>query len=75
MPDHKITERELGVAIQELAEVRHDHRNLRQIVTLISDQQDRMRNDHTRLQTRVTTLASVGLGLFAVVGWLIENFA
>ena len=75
MGDDQITDREVGAAIQELAEVRHDHRNLRQIVTLISDQQDRMRNDHTRLQTRVTTLASVGLGLFAVVGWLIENFA
>lgn len=75
MGEEHISEREVGAAIQELAEVRHDHRNLRQLVTLLADQQDRMRNDHTRLQTRVTTVASVGLGLFAVVGWLIDYFA
>jgi len=75
VPDQKITERELGVAIQELTEVRHDHRNLRQIVTMLADQQERMRLDHARLQTRVKTFASVGLGLFAVVGWLLDHFA
>ncbi len=75
MPDQRITDRELGAAMQELAEVRHDHRNLRQIVNLIADQQERMRIDHTRLQTKVTTVASVGIGLFAVVGWLLDRFA
>jgi hypothetical protein len=71
----QITDRELGAAIQELAEVRHGHRNLRQIVNLLADQQERMRIDQAKLHTKLTTVASIGLGLFAFVGWLIDRFA
>lgn len=71
-PDGTFTEREVGAALQELQEVRHDHRNLRMIVTLLSEQQDRMRVDQAKLHTKLTTLASVVVGLFAITGWVLN---
>ena len=71
-PPGGLTDREIGAALQELLEVRHDHRNLRQIVTLLSEQQERMRLDHAKLQTRLTTIASIGVGLFSLIGFLIK---
>ena len=71
-PPGGLTDREIGAALQELLEVRHDHRNLRQIVTLLSEQQERMRLDHAKLQTRLTTIASIGVGLFSLIGLLIK---
>ena len=71
-PDGKFTEREIGAALQELREVRHDHRNLRTIVMLLSEQQDRIRLDHAKLQTRLTTIASIGVGLFSLIGLVLQ---
>ena len=71
-PPGVLTDREICAALQELLEVRHDHRNLRQIVTLLSEQQERMRLDHAKLQTRLTTIASIGVGLFSLIGFLIK---
>jgi len=71
-PDSGLSDREVGAAIQELAEVRHDHRNLKQIVAALSDQQERMKLDHAKLQTRLTTIASIGVGLFSLIGFLIN---
>jgi hypothetical protein len=71
-PDGEFTEREVGAALQELQEVRHDHRNLRQIVVILSDQQERMKLDHAKLQTRLTTIASIGVGLFSLIGFLLN---
>jgi hypothetical protein len=71
-PDGKFTAREIGAALQELQEARHDHRNLRTIVMLISEQQDRIRLDHAKLQTRLTTIASIGVGLFSLIGFLLR---
>jgi len=71
-PDGEFTEREVGAALQELREVRHDHRNLRQIVVILSDQQERMKLDHAKLQTRLTTIASIGVGLFSLIGFLLN---
>jgi hypothetical protein len=71
-PGGEFTEREVGAALQELREVRHDHRNLRTIVTLLSDQQDQMRIDHAKLQTRLTTIASIGVGLFSLIGLVLQ---
>ena len=71
-PDGSFTEREVGAALQELKEVRHDHRNLRMIVTLLSEQQDRMKVDQAKLHTNLTTFASVVVGLFAITGWVLN---
>jgi len=65
--DGKFTEREVGAALQELKEVRHDHRNLRQIVTFLSEEQDNLRMEQARLQTRLTTIVSIAVGLFTLV--------
>jgi len=70
--DGEFTEREVGAALQELQEVRHDHRNLRQIVVILSDQLERMKLDHAKLQTRLTTIASIGVGLFSLIGFLLN---
>jgi hypothetical protein len=66
-PDGKFTEREVGAALQELQEVRHDHRNLRTIVMLLSEQQESIRMDHAKLKTRLTTMISIVVGLFTLV--------
>jgi len=71
-PDGTFTEREVGAALQELQEVRHDHRNLRTIVMLISEQQDQIKLDHAKLQTRLTTIASIGVGLFSLIGLALQ---
>jgi len=71
-PDGEFTEREVGAALQELREVRHDHRNLRTIVMLISEQQDRIRLEQARLQSRLTTIASIGVGLLSLVSIFIQ---
>jgi hypothetical protein len=71
-PDGKFTEREIGAALQELHEVRHDLRNLRTIVMLISEQQERVKLDHAKLQTRLTTIASIGVGLFSLIGLALQ---
>lgn len=65
-PDPAFTDRELGAALQELREVRHDHRNLRTIVLLLSDQQEDLRLDYAKLKTRLTTVISVVVGLFTL---------
>tara|TARA_R110002051_G_scaffold173477_1_gene243798 strand:- start:112 stop:345 length:234 start_codon:yes stop_codon:yes gene_type:complete len=71
-PDGTFTEREVGAALQELQEVRHDHRNLRTIVMLISEQQDQIKLDNAKLQTRLTTIASIGVGLFSLIGLVLQ---
>ena len=71
-PDGKFTEREIGAALQELLETRHDHRNLRTIVMLISEEQERIKLDHAKLQTRLTTIASIGVGLFSLMGLVLQ---
>tara|TARA_R110000765_G_scaffold95393_1_gene179541 strand:+ start:180 stop:413 length:234 start_codon:yes stop_codon:yes gene_type:complete len=71
-PDGEFTEREVGAALQELREVRHDHRNLRTIVMLVSEQQDRIRLEQAKLQSRLTTIASIGVGLLSLVSIFIQ---
>lgn len=67
-----ITNREIGAALQELSEVRHDFRNLRLTVNLLAEEQERMKLDHARLKTRITTIVAAGVVLFSVIGWLLE---
>jgi uncharacterized protein (DUF3084 family) len=71
-PDGEFTEREVGAALQELKEVRHDYRNLRTIVMLLSEQQDRMKIDQAKLHTKLFTVASVVVGLLGVIGWVLN---
>jgi len=71
-PDGKFTEREVGAALQELKEVRHDYRNLRTIVMLVSEEQDHIRLEQARLQSRLTTIASIGAGLLSLVSIFIQ---
>ena len=71
-PDGEFTEREVGAALQELKEVRHDHRNLRTIVMLMADEQDKMKIDQAKLHTKLLTIASVVVGLLGVIGWVLN---
>ncbi len=72
IPDGEFTEREVGAALQELKEVRHDHRNLRTIVMLISEEQENLRLEHEKLKTRLTTVASIGVGLLSLMGLVLQ---
>jgi len=67
-----ITDREIGEALNQLAQTRHDLRNLRQQYILMADQLEKMRIAHTKLQTRLTTIVSIGVGAVAVAGWILE---
>ena len=71
-PDGEFTEREVGAALQELKEVRHDHRNLRAIVVLMADEQDKMKIDQAKLHTKLLTIASVVVGLLGAIGWVLN---
>ncbi len=68
----QLTEMELGKAIQELQEVRHDHRNLRLVVKDLVEQTSELALSQARVQTRLNTAVSIGVALFGLVGWLIN---
>ena len=71
-PEGSFTDRELGAALQELREVRHDYRNLRQMVVFMSEEHDRLKLEQARLHTRLTTIASIGVGLFSLISAFVQ---
>tara|TARA_R110000787_G_scaffold169603_1_gene282322 strand:+ start:30 stop:263 length:234 start_codon:yes stop_codon:yes gene_type:complete len=71
-PEGSFTDRELGAALQELREVRHDYRNLRQMVVSMSEEHDRLKLEQARLHTRLTTIASIGVGLFSLISAFVQ---
>ena len=68
-----LSDRELGEAMSRLERSLHDIRNLRQQIALISDEVEHLRIAHTKLQTKIAPIISVGAGLVAVTAWLIED--
>ena len=58
--------------MQELAEVRHDHRNLRTIVYALSDEQDRLRLELAKTKIAIRTSIAVLVLLGGAIGWLID---
>ena len=72
MPEEYLSNREVGAALQELAEVRHDHRNLRTIVHALSDEQDRLRLELAKTKIAIRTSIAVLVLLGGAIGWLID---
>jgi len=58
--------------LQELAEVRHDHRNLRTIVYALSDEQDRLRLELAKTKIAIRASITVLVLLSGAIGWLID---
>jgi len=67
-----LEERELGKTMQELVQVRHDFRNLRQVVSGLLESQAQLTLENARLQQRINTTIRIGGGLFAVAGFLLH---
>jgi hypothetical protein len=72
MPEENISNREVGAALQELAEVRHDYRNLRTIVYALDEEQDRLRLELAKTKIAIRTAIGVISAAIGVIGWLID---
>ena len=68
-----VTAREYGALEQEVAEIRHDFRNLRTIVNDSSDLAYSIRSELHQFKARVyTVLVVVGVTV-SILSWLFEN--
>ena len=72
MPEENISNREVGAALQELVEVRHDYRNLRTIVHALDKEQDRLRLELAKTKIAIRTAIGVIAAAIGVIGWLID---
>jgi hypothetical protein len=72
MPEENISNREVGAALQELVEVRHDYRNLRTIVHALDEEQDRLRLELAKTKIAIRTAIGVIAAAIGVIGWLID---
>jgi len=72
MPEENISNREVGAALQELVEVRHDYRNLRTIVYALDEEQDRLRLELAKTKIAIRTAIGVIAAAIGVIGWLID---
>lgn len=68
-----ITQREYGRLEQEVAEVRHDYRNLRTIVNDASDLTYKLQSELHQFRLRVYTVVAVVGVTVSVLAWLFEN--
>tara|TARA_Y100001949_G_C15681487_1_gene198356 strand:+ start:189 stop:419 length:231 start_codon:yes stop_codon:yes gene_type:complete len=63
---------ELAVASVEIAEARHDLRNMRMVVNANVSEISRIQNELDRFKTRIATGAAAVAFALALLGWLIE---
>ncbi len=68
-----ITQREYGRLEQEVAEVRHDYRNLRTIVNDASDLTYKLQSELHHFRLRVYTVVAVVGVTVSILAWLFEN--
>lgn len=75
------SQRELGARFQEVQELRHDIRNIRQTLTLIDSEMRKnermtleLRSDLLQMKTKVMTSLAVVVSLLSVSAWALEWF-
>ena len=75
------SQREMGARFQELSELRHDLRNLRQTISLLDHEQrnqERMimelRSDLMQMRTKIMTSVAVIIAFLSVFAWSLEWF-
>jgi hypothetical protein len=74
-------QREIGARFQEVLELRHDIRNVRQVIVIIESQlreQERMifelRSDVLQIRTKVMTSLAVIVAFLSISAWVLEWF-
>lgn len=74
-------QREIGARFQEVLELRHDIRNVRQVIVIIESQlreQERMifelRSDVLQIRTKVMTSLAVVVAFLSISAWVLEWF-
>jgi len=79
--DSNGSQREIGARFQEVLELRHDIRNVRQSILLIDTQmreQERMilelRSDVLQIRTKVMTSLAVVVAFLSISAWALEWF-
>lgn len=79
--DSNGSQREIGARFQEVLELRHDIRNVRQSILLIDTQmreQERMilelRSDVLQIRTKVMTSLAVVVAFLSISAWVLEWF-
>jgi len=74
MAEQFITAKEVGAALQELREIRHDYRNLKMVVNALGDEQDKLRVSHARLDTKLKGFVAALAVLIPILVWIAERF-
>ena len=76
------TQRELGAFFQEVKELRHDYRNLKQVIDLMDENQRRLERELMELraelktfQAKTATLCATAVALVTAVAWALDFWA
>lgn len=72
-------QRELGAFFQEVKELRHDYRNLRQVIDMLDENQRRLerelmelRSELKTFQAKTATLCATAVALVTAVAWALD---
>tara|TARA_R110002096_G_scaffold181921_2_gene359656 strand:- start:314 stop:568 length:255 start_codon:yes stop_codon:yes gene_type:complete len=73
------SQREIGARFQEILELRHDLRNMRQAITLLESlfrdnekQLFDLKSEIMQVKTRIMTAAGFAVALISVLAWSVE---
>lgn len=73
------TQRELGAFFQEVKELRHDYRNLKQVIDLMDENQRRLERELMELraelktfQAKTATLCAVSVAVVTGAAWALD---
>lgn len=73
------SQREMGARFQELSELRHDLRNLRQSISLLDSEQRNqertimeLRSELMQMRTKIMTSVAVVIAFFSMFAWSLE---
>ena len=73
------SQREMGARFQELSELRHDLRNLRQSISLLDSEQRNqertimeLRSELMQMRTKIMTSVAVVIAFFSIFAWSLE---
>jgi len=79
VPEGNGTQREIGARFQEIAELRHDFRNMRQTITLLENlfrenekQLFSLKSEIMQVKTRIMTAAGFAVAFISVLAWAVE---
>ena len=80
MPENG-SQREMGARFQEVSELRHDLRNLKQSLLLLDSEQRsqerrimELKSEIIQIKTKIMTLAAVAIAFISVSAWALEWF-